>query len=82
MSIGEQLKRSREARGLTQPELARVTGVSIHTIRGYEQGARRSQWGPFILLCRASRSGPPHSRCARKNRINPRLTLDRHIIRA
>lgn len=39
-TLGETLKRLRKASGLTQDDLAEAAGVSIFTVRGYEQGKR------------------------------------------
>jgi transcriptional regulator with XRE-family HTH domain len=38
MALSEFVKETREARGLTQRELARLSGVSIGAIRNIEQG--------------------------------------------
>ena len=34
------LKQIREAAGITQAELARLTGISVRVIQNYEQGTR------------------------------------------
>lgn len=34
------LKQIREAAGITQAELAKLTGISVRVIQNYEQGAR------------------------------------------
>ncbi len=41
------IKELREARGLTQQQAAEKIGISIHTIRRYEQGNRKVH-GDFI----------------------------------
>lgn len=38
--MGEALKMMREARGLTQKQLAKKTGISVRVIQNLEQGAR------------------------------------------
>jgi len=38
MLFGERLKTLREAAGLSQASLARESGVSVGSVRGYEQG--------------------------------------------
>ena len=43
MSIGSRIKQRREELGLTQPQLAKMIGVSKRTIINYEQGTRYPQ---------------------------------------
>ena len=40
MKFATMLKRAREGRGLTQPVLARKTGLPLASIRNWEQGHR------------------------------------------
>ncbi len=40
MSNGEALKRCREAKGLTQAELAKKSGMSVRVLQNLEQGVR------------------------------------------
>ena len=40
MTIGERIKKAREAKGMTQTELAEIIGVAKSTITGYEKGNR------------------------------------------
>ena len=37
---GKQLRKARVAAGLTQPALARLAGLSVRTLSGYETGTR------------------------------------------
>jgi transcriptional regulator with XRE-family HTH domain len=41
MTIGERLKQLREARGLSQLELAKRTGINNHSLSNYERGHRK-----------------------------------------
>jgi putative transcriptional regulator len=43
--------------GMTQPEFARLIGVSVATLRNWEQG-RREPTGPARALLRAIRNNP------------------------
>jgi XRE family transcriptional regulator, regulator of sulfur utilization len=38
--VGERLRRLRQARGLSQSELAKAAGVPVGTLRGWEYGRR------------------------------------------
>ena len=40
MAFAERLRQLRKERGITQAELARVSGLSLGAIRDYEQGRR------------------------------------------
>jgi transcriptional regulator with XRE-family HTH domain len=52
--LGRNLKRLREARGLSQPQLADASGVSVGFIRSLEQGHRREPTvGYALALARA-----------------------------
>lgn len=39
MSFGERLRNARKDKGLSQAKLARISGVSVQSIRCYESGA-------------------------------------------
>lgn len=43
--------------GLTQAEFARAMGISVHTLRNWEQGRRRPE-GPAISLLRIAARHP------------------------
>ena len=43
--------------GLTQVEFAAALGISVHTLRGWEQGRRRPE-GPAIALLRIAARHP------------------------
>lgn len=49
--------------GLTQEEFARAVGISVHTLRNWEQGRRRPE-GPAIALLRIAAR---HPRIIREN---------------
>ena len=49
--------------GLTQVELARAMGISVHTLRNWEQGRRRPE-GPALALLRIAAR---HPRIIREN---------------
>ena len=49
--------------GLTQAEFARAIGISVHTLRNWEQGRRQPQ-GPAIALLRIAAR---HPRIIREN---------------
>lgn len=55
MLFADRLKELREKSQLTQQEMADRSGISIWTIRGYEQGNREPDWLNAILLARALR---------------------------
>jgi transcriptional regulator with XRE-family HTH domain len=50
-AVGETIRRSREAKGLSQEGLAREAGMSTAAIRKYESGDREPQFRQFIKLC-------------------------------
>lgn len=43
--------------GLTQAQLARAMGISVHTLRNWEQGRRRPE-GPAVALLRIAARHP------------------------
>jgi transcriptional regulator with XRE-family HTH domain len=53
MNIGAKLRELREARGLTQDQLAERSGVPAGTIRNYEQGRNDPAWGALWALAEA-----------------------------
>jgi transcriptional regulator with XRE-family HTH domain len=52
-TLGQRLKRLREAAGLTQAALADAAGVPIGTIRGYEYDRREPLVGTVVKIARA-----------------------------
>ncbi len=52
--------------GLTQPEFATAIGISVHTLRNWEQDRRRPE-GPSIALLRIAAR---HPQILRENLIN------------
>jgi transcriptional regulator with XRE-family HTH domain len=49
----EKLKALRMAAGLSQPELAKRSGISVGTIRNMEQGLRQPSWETVQKLAAA-----------------------------
>jgi putative transcriptional regulator len=49
--------------GLSQPKFARALGISVHTLRNWEQGRRRPEGAALALLRIAAR----HPRIIREN---------------
>ena len=60
---GEDVSALRKFVGLTQAEFARAMGISVHTLRNWEQG-RRTPEGPAIALLRIAAR---HPRVIREN---------------
>lgn len=60
---GEDVAALRKFVGLTQAEFARAMGISVHTLRNWEQG-RRTPEGPAIALLRIAAR---HPRVIREN---------------
>src|SRR5207244_7998564 len=60
---GEDVTALRKFVGLTQAEFARAMGISVHTLRNWEQG-RRTPEGPAIALLRIAAR---HPRIIREN---------------
>ena len=60
---GEDVTALRKFVGLTQAEFARAMGISVHTLRNWEQG-RRTPEGPAIALLRIAAR---HPRVIREN---------------
>lgn len=55
-TIGERVKRLRDAQGLTQNELARLAGIAQSTISGIEKGERQIQPSSLIELAHILRT--------------------------
>lgn len=60
---GEDFSALRRFVGLTQAQFARAMGISVHTLRNWEQGRRRPD-GPAIALLRIAAR---HPRIIREN---------------
>lgn len=60
---GEDITALRRFVGLTQVQLAAAMGISVHTLRNWEQGRRRPE-GPAIALLRIAAR---HPRIIREN---------------
>ena len=60
---GEDVTALRRFVGLTQAEFARAMGISVHTLRNWEQG-RRTPEGPAVALLRIAAR---HPRVLREN---------------
>lgn len=60
---GEDISALRRFVGLTQTQFARAMGISVHTLRNWEQGRRRPD-GPAIALLRIAAR---HPRIIREN---------------
>lgn len=60
---GEDVAALRRFVGLTQIEFARAIGISVHTLRNWEQGRRQPE-GPAIALLRIAAR---HPRIIREN---------------
>lgn len=61
---GEDVVALRRFVGLTQPQFAEAMGISVHTLRNWEQGRRQPE-GPAIALLRIAAR---HPRIIRENR--------------
>ena len=59
----DDIKALRKFVGLTQDELADAMGISVHTLRNWEQGRRRPE-GPALALLRIAAR---HPRIIREN---------------
>lgn len=51
--IGDNLRSLREAQNLSQRELARISGVSLSTIKRMESGTTHARMIKFIRVCDA-----------------------------
>lgn len=60
---GEDVAALRRFVGLTQPQFAHAMGISVHTLRNWEQGRRQPE-GPAIALLRIAAR---HPRIIREN---------------
>lgn len=54
---GEDVAALRQFIGLTQTEFARAMGISVHTLRNWEQGRRKPE-GPALALLRIAARHP------------------------
>jgi DNA-binding transcriptional regulator YiaG len=63
---GEDISALRRFVGLTQTQFARAMGLSVHTLRNWEQGRRRPD-GPAIALLRIAAR---HPRIIRENLVS------------
>jgi DNA-binding transcriptional regulator YiaG len=54
---GSDIAELRRFVGLTQSEFARAMGISVHTLRNWEQGRRRPE-GPALALLRIAARHP------------------------
>ena len=54
---GEDIAALRAFVGLTQVQFAKALGISVHTLRGWEQGRRQPE-GPAIALLRIAARHP------------------------
>ena len=60
---GEDVSALRRFVGLSQPQFAKAMGISVHTLRNWEQGRRQPE-GPAIALLRIAAR---HPRIIREN---------------
>ncbi len=60
---GDDISALRKFVGLTQEQFARAIGISVHTLRNWEQGRRRPEGAAIALLRIAAR----HPRIIREN---------------
>jgi DNA-binding transcriptional regulator YiaG len=63
IEAGEDIAALRRFVGLTQEQFARAMGISVHTLRNWEQGRRRPE-GPAVALLRIAAR---HPRILREN---------------
>lgn len=63
---GEDVALLRRFIGMTQAQFARAMGISVHTLRNWEQG-RRSPEGPAIALLRIAARHPRIIRASLRN---------------
>jgi len=63
IEAGEDVAALRRFVGLTQDQFARAMGISVHTLRNWEQGRRRPE-GPAVALLRIAAR---HPRILREN---------------
>jgi DNA-binding XRE family transcriptional regulator len=53
MKFKDKLKELRLKAGLTQQELAKKAGMTLHSIRNHEQGIRLPSWPAVVRLAKA-----------------------------
>jgi transcriptional regulator with XRE-family HTH domain len=51
--FGSKLRELRESKGLSQPQLARLSGLSQVGISHWERGERSPNWDAVLALCKA-----------------------------
>jgi transcriptional regulator with XRE-family HTH domain len=51
--FADRLRELREAKGLTQKQLAELAGVSLRGVAQWEQGVREPGWSSVVALCEA-----------------------------
>jgi len=51
--VGQEIRKRRQAKGVTQQELARALGISYQQIQKYENGANRVSAGRLFIIARA-----------------------------
>lgn len=75
--FGEKLRRLREEKGLTQVQLAELSGLSQNGISNWEKGMREPSWLNVVALCLAlgvdcgafmEGGGPPAERAKGKRK--------------
>ena len=53
MSFADKVKDARAARGLTQPQLSEMVGISVRSIVAYESGEKVPRQGTMLKLAKA-----------------------------
>lgn len=53
MRFGDKLRELRDAKGMTQAELAEASGLPVGSIRNYEQNQREPLWDAAFKLAKA-----------------------------
>jgi transcriptional regulator with XRE-family HTH domain len=72
MTFAQRLRELREQAGLTQESLAYKTGMSVSSIRNYEQGIREPYWkGVFQLAKALSVSSEAFAVCVKDGAAGP-----------
>ncbi len=51
--FADRLRELREAKGITQKQLAELAGVSLRGVAQWEQGVREPAWSSVVALCGA-----------------------------
>jgi len=71
---GEDIAVLRRFVGLTQVEFARAMGISVHTLRNWEQGRRQPE-GPAVALLRIAARHPRIIRENIESAAGPRISM-------